>query len=170
MICTLSPGYSASACGKYATTVLLVSLVYSFQPTIPPTTAITITTAPTIAAVLETCGSLRFRMLKIVDTGQEPPVSGTRNGGLPGSGSVVTGDSCWPGPGGGGPCSIGTGGTATGAGPGPGAGPSGTVRALIGPSGIATGVPGRFGDGCPGSAAAGRPGAGGPAFGLGADV
>jgi hypothetical protein len=55
--------------GKYATTVLVVSFLYTFQPMSAPTIAST-TTVPTTSAVRETAGSLRFRMFKIVDIGQ----------------------------------------------------------------------------------------------------
>ena len=55
--------------GKYATTVLVVGFLYTFQPMSPPTIAST-TTVPTTSAVRETAGSLRFRMFKIVDIGQ----------------------------------------------------------------------------------------------------
>jgi hypothetical protein len=54
---------------KYATTVLVVSFSYTFQPMSPPTIAST-TTMPATSAVRETPGSLRFRMSKIVDIGQ----------------------------------------------------------------------------------------------------
>ena len=56
----------ANVSGKYATTVLVLSFLYMFQPMSPPTIAST-TTVPTTSAVRETPGSLRFRMFKIVD-------------------------------------------------------------------------------------------------------
>jgi hypothetical protein len=129
-----------------------------------------------MTTVRETFGSFMFRTLKMVDTGQVPPVSvgvidGTTNGGLPGSGATEFGDNCWPGPGGGTPSSKGTGGVAGGGGGGPGKGPTGTVRAPGGPgSSGGGGTPGTAGDGSPGAAAAGKPGAGGGASGFGAEV
>ena len=62
MICTSSPGYSASVWWKYATTVLVVSFLNSCQPTKPATMASTTTTAPTITATRET-----LRQLQVAD-------------------------------------------------------------------------------------------------------
>ena len=63
----LSPGYSASTAGKYATTVLLVSFLYCCQPTIAAMIASTTMTLPMITPARDTPGIRRLRILKIVD-------------------------------------------------------------------------------------------------------
>src|SRR6516162_868016 len=72
MISTLSPGYKARPSGKYATTVVVVSLRYSCQPTTPAIIASTTTEVATTTEVRETLGSRMFRILKIVDIAYPP--------------------------------------------------------------------------------------------------
>ena len=76
MIWILSPGYSASVSSKYATAELVVSFLYSCQPTMPATKASTTTSAPMITEARETpLGSFRFRTLKTVDISYTPALS-----------------------------------------------------------------------------------------------
>src|SRR5690242_11796848 len=126
--------------------------------------ASTMTTAPTTTAVRETFGSLRFRMLKLVDIGQCPPVS--TGSGTPGGGASGT---CGPGPAGGGGPGKSPGGTPYG-GNGFDGPAMGSVRAPGGAGGSGTGTPCRSGGVSPGTPALVIPGVyPGPA-GLGADA